>query len=276
MLQLPQLPIAGEYIHRKAFDIGEKYGKHTFLVINKLGTQYITRLFRYKIAVDNLLAKFGGENLSDKVLQFFANLLPKHLPDRLYEYRNLYEHHLLLRVSKDMYEQTITFLQNYFTQNATGDFFECDEEEGRKAFLHRFAVAGAAINYRALHKNTIEDIVALDIALRRNDQNWVEQLPAELEQKIVHKLYYGHFMCHVFHQDYLVKKGVEPLEVEHQMWDLLDKRGAQYPAEHNVGHLYKAKPNLVKFYQYLDPTNSFNHGIGHTPRSKNWQCEHGC
>jgi hypothetical protein len=32
-----------------------------------------------------------------------------------------------------------------------GDFFECTPDEGEKAFLHRFAAAGAAIRYRAIH-----------------------------------------------------------------------------------------------------------------------------
>lgn len=47
----------------------------------------------------------------------------------------------------------------------------------------------------------------LDIALRRNDTEWFEHLPPEIDSKLVHKLYYGHFMCYVFHQDYIVKKG---------------------------------------------------------------------
>ena len=54
------------------------------------------------------------------------------------------------------------------------------------------------------------------------------------------------------------------------MLKLLDKRGAQYPAEHNVGHLYEAKPTLKKFYKALDPTNSFNPGIGKTTKKKYW------
>lgn len=67
-------------------------------------------------------------------------------------------------------------------------------------------MAGAAIRYRDTHRDEVEDIVALDIALRRNDQQWFETLPEELEQAIIHKLYYGHFLCHVFHQDYIIKK----------------------------------------------------------------------
>ena len=93
----------------------------------------------------------------------------------------------------------------------------------------------------------------------------------EMDEKIIHKLYYGHFLCHVFHQDYIVKKGVDPLDMEHQMWKLLDHRGAEYPAEHNVGHLYVAKPALKQHYQKLDPTNSFNVGIGHTSKLKYWK-----
>ena len=77
-------------------------------------------------------------------------------------------------------------------------------------------------------------------------------------------------MCHVFHQDYIVKKGHDCMALEHEMLHLLDKRGAQYPAEHNVGHLYEAKPELKAFYRKLDPTNSFNPGIGHTSKKKNW------
>lgn len=77
-------------------------------------------------------------------------------------------------------------------------------------------------------------------------------------------------MCYVFHQDYLVKKGYDWEEIEHEMLALLDKRGAQYPAEHNVGHLYEAKPELKAFYQKLDPTNSFNPGIGKTSKKKHW------
>ena len=61
----------------------------------------------------------------------------------------------------------------------------CLEEEGRKAFLHRFVVAGAAIRYRDTHRAEVEDIVALDIALRRNDREWVEKIPADLRTTYV-------------------------------------------------------------------------------------------
>jgi len=270
LARLPRLPIAGEYIHRTAFDIGEKYGKDTFLVIDRFGTSKVPAAFAMKSRVDGFFERFGLRGVTDKVIQALMNLLPSHLPARMREYRDRFEHHLLVRVSNDTLEQTRAFLSEYFANSTSGAYFECDAEEGRKAFLHRFAVAGAAIRYRESHRSSVEDILALDIALRRNDRDWVETLPQEMEEQIIHKLYYGHFFCHVFHQDYIVKKGNDPLAMEHAMWKLLDERRAEYPAEHNVGHLYVAKPALAGFYRELDPTNTFNPGIGHTTKKKHW------
>ncbi|ALO38267.1 lactate dehydrogenase [Alcaligenes faecalis] len=267
---LPRLPIAGEYIHRTAYDIGEQYGKDTFLLIDRFGTAKVPSAFAMKSRVDGFFERFGWRGVTDRVIQAIMNRLPSHLPPRMREWRDRFEHHLLLRVSNDTAQATREFLSQQFEGSQQGAYFECDAEEGRKAFLHRFAIAGAAIRYRESHPDSVEDIVALDIALRRNDKEWVEQLPDDMEKDIVHKLYYGHFLCHVFHQDYIVKKGVVPLDMEHRMWKLLDERRAEYPAEHNVGHLYIAKPALAGFYRELDPTNTFNPGIGHTSRRKWW------
>ncbi len=271
LTELPRLPIAGEYIHRVAYDIGAEYGKDTFWFIEKFGTVNVPKAFAVKDKIDGFLEKFGIRGLTDKALQLFTKFLPNHLPQRMNEFRDRYEHHLVIRIEEQDVATVSQILQDYFAERDSGDYFLCTADEGRKAFLHRFAVAGAAIRYRNTHRSEVEDIVALDIALRRNDQQWVETLPQEMDDVIVHKLYYGHFFCHVFHQDYIVKKGVDPLAMEHQMWGLLDDRGAEYPAEHNVGHLYMAKPSLKKHYRELDPTNTFNPGIGHTSKLKNWQ-----
>ncbi len=268
-----QLPISGEYIHRDAFDVAAKYGKDTFWVIKKFGTHWLPKLFALKAKVDRWAKKidFLPNHLSDKMMQAISTVLPEHLPKKLWQYRDQYEHHLIVKMGGDGVQEARDYLTSYFKEGSKGAFFECDAVETQAAMLHRFAVASAAIRYRAIHEKEVEDIVALDIALRRNDRDWFETLPPEIDQKISHKLYYGHFMCHVFHQDYIVKKGYDCMELEHQMLELLDKRGAQYPAEHNVGHLYEAKPELRKFYKSLDPTNSFNPGLGHTSKKKYWE-----
>ncbi len=270
--QFKNLPIAGEYMHRDIFDITEVYGKDTFIMIDKLGTDKMPDFFTAKGKFDTKANKvpFLPSNFSDRVMQCLSRALPNHLPPRMKKYRDRYEHHLLLKMSGEGVAEAQNFLTHFFAEN-DGDFFVCSADEGKKAFLHRFAAAGAAVRYHAVHDKEVEDILALDIALRRNDRDWFEVLPPEIDQQLVAKLYYGHFMCHVFHQDYIVKKGADSIRLKHQMLEILDAKGAEYPAEHNVGHLYLAKPHLREFYQQADPTNSFNPGIGKTSKQKDWQ-----
>jgi D-lactate dehydrogenase len=271
LARFDSLPIAGEYMHRDCFDVAELYGKDSFLAIHHLGTARLPRLFAWKARFDRFVSRIGitRAGASDRLMQWLSRLFPSHLPPRMKAYRDRFEHHLLLRMGGAGIAEADAHLRAIFP-SASGDYFACSEAEGAKAFLHRFAAAGAAIRYRTVHADAVEDIIALDIALRRNDRDWVETLPPEIDSKLLHKLYYGHFFCHVFHQDYVVRKGEDPVAIEHQMWKLLDARGAEYPAEHNVGHLYPAKPALETFYRALDPCNSFNPGIGHTSKRKYW------
>ncbi|NHB96112.1 D-lactate dehydrogenase [Photorhabdus stackebrandtii] len=268
------LPVAGEYMHRDVFDIAEVYGKDTFIMIDKLGTDKMPAYFTLKGKMDAIFNRipFLPANIIDRMMQGLSRLLPPHLPKRLKEYRDRFEHHLILKMSGDGVEEARNWLESYFSR-AEGDFFACTPDEGAKAFLHRFSAGGSAIRYQAVHSNETENILSLDIALRRNDRKWFEQLPPEFDDVLVHKLYCGHFMCHVFHQDYIVKKGVDVHALKERMMELLDKRGAEYPAEHNVGHLYQAKPQLKAFYRMTDPTNTLNPGIGKTSKLKNWDGE---
>lgn len=265
------LPIAAEYIHRDAYDVAAHYGKDTFLFIKKLGAHRMPGLFALKARVDSATKRFGlGAAISDRIAQSIAALMPHHLPKRMNAFRDRFEHHLILRMGgSGIAEARVYFAA--LLPTITGDMFECSPGEGRDAFLHRFAVAGAASRYCTLHAARVGGLVALDIALRRNDQDWIEVLPPEIDRQIEKKLYYGHFFCHVFHQDYVVKKGTDCTALEHAMCHLLDSRGAEYPAEHNVGHLYKAKPALATFYRDIDPTNSLNPGIGQTSRIRDWR-----
>lgn len=265
------LPVAGEYLHRDAFDIGDRYGKDTFLAIQTLGTQRLPRFFAAKSRLDAFLERLRvfPEHFSDRALQWLAGRFPDHLPGRMRDFRQRYEHHLLLRMAGTGVDEAAAYLKRFFS-GASGDWFACTADEGAKAFLLRFAVAGAAVRYRAVHPAQVQDIVALDIALRRNDRDWFERLPPELDAPVLHKLYYGHFFCHVLHQDYIVKAGTDCHALEQKMLAVLDARGARYPAEHNVGHLYHAPPSQVAFFRQLDPHNAFNPGIGKTSKLRDW------
>lgn len=272
LLSLQSLPVAGEYMHRDMFDVARSHGKDTFLVIQRFGTQVMPTFFNLKGRADATLNKlpFLPKQLSDRVLQAVSRLFPEHLPQRLLEYRDRYEHHLMLRMSGEGIAEAEALLSRLFADPGNGAYFKCTPKEGAQAFLHRFAAAGAAIRYALMHEKASGGLLALDIALRRNDTAWFEHLPPEIDEKLKLKLYYGHFLCHVFHQDYVLAKGAVPHQVKNAMLAVLDTRGAQYPAEHNVGHVYASKPEQHAFFRALDPTNSFNPGIGDDSKHRHY------
>jgi len=272
LARFESLPVAGEYLHRDMFDIAAVYGKDAFLTLQYLGTERLPQLFKLKQAFDSLVSRPGLRWLgsSDRLFQALSRLFPDHLPARMRSFRDRFEHHLILKMAGTGIAQAAAYLASLFP-SASGDFFECSPAEADKAFRHRFVAAGAAMRYRAVHARDCEDIVALDIALRQNDMNWFEALPREVREQLHLALYYGHFFCHVFHQDYIVRKGCDVEALKRRLCQLLDERGAEYPAEHNVGHLYQAKPALAGFYRSLDPCNHFNPGIGKTSRLSNWR-----
>ncbi|WP_371416816.1 D-lactate dehydrogenase [Sphingosinicella sp. BN140058] len=266
------LPVSGEYLHRDAFDVADIYGKDVFLAVRWLGTKRLGRLFAAKAAVDRF-ARWAGwlpDTLSDRLAQAASRLFPDHLPPRLRTWRDKFEHHLILKVAGRGIDETRRLLGELFPSGA-GDAFECSSAEASAAFLHRFAIAGAAIRYRAMHEDEVGSLIALDVALRRNDDTW--HAAVERGAPIVRTLAYGHFFCHVFHLDYLVAKGAYPAALEAAMLARLDARGAEYPAEHNVGHHYAAKPALAAHYRALDPGNRLNPGIGGTSRARGWGVE---
>ena len=136
--------------------------------------------------------------------------------------------------------------------------------------LHRYVSAGAFGRYFIMNEKKVGKMITIDVAFSKNQKNWFEKLPEKLNKLFIKKLYYGHLFCHVLHQNYIVKKGIDGEKLKNKLLKLYDKRGAEYPAEHNVGHEYSAKPSLKKFYKELDPTNGFNPGIGRTSKNKNW------
>jgi len=264
------LPVSAEYMHRECFDITTRYGKDTVMMIHWLGTDRLPMFFALKGAVDARLNKWRlTRGFTDRFMQLLSRLTPRLLPDRMMAFRDRFEHHLILKAQDDGIAEARAHLARFFADR-TGEMFECTPREGKLAGLHRFAAAGAAIRYQNMHRGAVEDILPLDIALKRNDRAWLEVLPPEIADKLVHRMYYGHFLCHVLHQDYVVKKGVDVDALKADMLALLDARGAEYPAEHNVGHLYAAKPDLAAFYREIDPTNAFNPGIGKTSRCKHY------
>ena len=265
------LPTLGDYLHRDCYDAAKKYSKDTFVVIEKLGTKFLPTLFELKRSVDIIASKLKilPNNFSDRLMQFLSNFWPNHLPKRMEKFRDLFEHHWVIEMSDDGIEEAENYFKKFFKDNE-GDYFICDEYEAKKASLHRFVSASAIGRYHVLNSKKHGEMMSMDIAFPRNEKDWFEKLPKEIDDMFEMKLYYGHLFCHVLHQNYILKKDVDAEKLKEKLLKVYDKRGAEYPAEHNVGHEYYAKPNLSKFYKKLDPTNIFNPGIGKTSKLKDW------
>jgi D-lactate dehydrogenase len=265
------LPVSGEYIHRQCYDDSKKYGKDTFVVIDKLGSKYIPKLFGLKRVVDRIAGNFSflPSKLSDRIMQGLSYLWPNHLPKRMEEYRDRFEHHWIIETCNNGVDEARQYLTDFFKEKE-GDFFECTPKEGDSAILHRFVAAGAIGRFHGLNSSKLGSMMTIDVAFPRNEKDWFETLAPEIEEQIAYKYYYGHLFCHVMHQNYIVKKGVDSKALKDQILATFDQRGAEYPAEHNVGHEYLAKDTLKTFYKKIDPTNSFNPGIGKTSKLKHW------
>ena len=90
-------------------------------------------------------------------------------------------------------------------------------------------------------------MVTFDVALRRDDEDWLEVLPPQIADQLLESVYFGHFFCHVLHQDHVTKKGVDPVALKKEMTALLEDRGAAVPAEHNYGRIYPAPDDSGAF-----------------------------
>lgn len=268
---LSSLPVTAEYMHRDCFDIARVYGKDTFLAIRVLGASRISGLLAVKSWFEGVASalRIFPRFASDRFLQLVSKLFPEHLPTRMNVFRDRFEHHLLLKMTGRGIEEVRRYFAALLPLSGS-DVFECTPDEAEKAFLHRFVAAGAAVRYRAVHHRRVADIVSLDVALPRNAAEWWEELPGDLAAPILLRLYYGHFFCHVFHHDYVVAEGHDAASIEHALCRLQDARGASYPAEHNVGHLYHAAESQLAHFRKLDPRNYLNPGVGKASKLADW------
>ncbi|WP_425409348.1 D-lactate dehydrogenase [Hyphococcus sp.] len=271
-----RLPDSAEYMHRTAFNIAECYGRDMFAAISLISFDKLPLFFSAKNSIDSFFSEIGMAqfHLTDRILQLIGSILPNQVPQEVGKLRDLYEHYLVMKVSDEAIDECESYLADCATSSEL-QYLGCSPSQGKKVMLHRFVTAGAAMRYAAVHSDRTNGVTAIDTALPRNAWQWVEELPEALKNQTEKILYYGHFLCHVFHQDYILKKGVDSHAFEQEVLRLLDARGAKYPAEHNVGHLYKAEETLRSFYLSLDPSNTMNPGIGCTPKCFGWNRESG-
>ncbi|TCM61187.1 D-lactate dehydrogenase [Acinetobacter calcoaceticus] len=270
--QMTSLPSQAEYIHRHAFDLTRRYAKHMYKAIDIWGAEKIPELFAAKVKFDRFFKKIPllPNNSMDRLVQIFNRVTPAWIAPRILDFHEKYEHHLLIKLDIDQKDEFQALLQNFF-KDRPQQYFECSPKEQKNAFLIRFAVGGCVVYYcDSMGIDTNQRLVSFDVALRRNDNEWMFRMPQHLQDQVLLESCCGHFMCFVVHQDYLLKPGVDANQFKQDVLQYIESRGAKYPAEHNVGHLYAANEDYKQFWNQLDPTNSFNPGIGKTSKCKHW------
>ena len=112
MTEFSELPEMGEYMHRSYFDASEKYCKDTYLMIKFFGAGFLPKLWSLKKKVDGVLNRIPllPNSFSDRILQISASILPAHLPKRMREYRDKFEHHLVIKANDDVIEDVFSLL----------------------------------------------------------------------------------------------------------------------------------------------------------------------
>ena len=264
------LPILAEYLSGQTFRLAERYGKDSYLTIRWLGTDFLPQFFAAKWRFDGFAKRFSflPSQLSDRVLQALSRLFLPYLPRRLRALRG-YQHHLTIKSGGDNIAETRQVLEALAQSDDTGlRFLTCTKKEGKAAMLHRYVMFSIGPRYLLMHPKRAGSEITLDVALPRNAEDWDKVYPDAVEGDVFCTLTAAHFLCHVFHWSLLLHPERDTAAVREKILQSFDKRGAEYPAEHNVGHLYEAKPVLKAFYETLDPTRTFNPGIGGTPKQR--------
>lgn len=264
LTQFENLPAKAEYLHRECFTSALKYGLDTTYFLRLLGTDRIPFFFKLKSRIERLHLTLAilRPGWLDRSLQIMSKLLPIPLARDVRQLLCDKDHFVLLEFENESIDEAEQYFNHRKCTELGINVLKCTPRESRWLWLIRFAAAGAA-QRATLCSGPEAALISLDIALPRNTETWFEQLPDSLTSALIGTLYYGHFLCYVFHQDYILDTTkADYHETRAALLELCLAKGAKYPAEHNVGHLYCAEPGLAEFYRDLDPTNTFNPGIG--------------
>lgn len=261
-----ELPIAAEYMHADVRDLATSHGRDMCFAIRALGPARIPAMFAVKRAIDRLARPRAPNERapSEYIAQALGWFAPDPLPSRLRKFARRFDHLLILKMQDNGIDQARTLLET-----SGVEVVECSPAESEAIFRLRFAAAGAAVRFVAVNRGS-GPLVAFDVALPRSERDWNFALPGSLKRHVRLDLRYGHFLCQVFHLDFVLHPGSDPVSFEHAVQAWLAERGARCPAEHNVGHLYAAPAEQVAFYRTLDPLNLCNPGIGQTSRRRGW------
>lgn len=269
------LPVLGEYLNRSAFALTRDYARDVYAVLTMFGSSYMPFFFRIKRKLDVSLKRlpFVGNYPMDKVSRMVFTPFRFLLPKRILQMGKKYDHTLFIEMSDDGIYELETYLREYVHNNPNLAYMICTDKEHKAGLNFRFSAGNGITQYERIQDKSYMKSFDFDVAYPRNDTDILTCItPVSLEDAIVVKNHISHFFCHVMHQSYVVDtRKCDGDMVEAIFKDYFAKRGAMYPAEHNFGHTYSTPDTVQDFYRSLDPTNSFNAGVGKMSKNKNYK-----
>ena len=267
--ELAIVPSTCEYLDSNARNLTATFGRDICHLLAAFGAGAMPRIVRAQQWLDVIGRRFGlGSSVAARLAQAISRFTPHPLSAKLRKILNRHEHALIMTTDDDGIAPLDALLQRACADPSM-QYTPLDTKQADAAFRLRFAAAGATVRIRDMSRQSAE-LAALDVALSRDASDWIFVLPERLEKKVLAKAAYGHFLCYVFHLDYVLRPGVERETFELEVKALVEERGGQMPAEHNFGHMYEAPLAVTEFYRSLDPTNTLNPGIGKTSRAREW------
>ena len=83
----------------------------------------------------------------DYILQFLSKLFPHPLSKKFDFFNKKYEHHLILKFDKSIYNQIKSITNQIFNNKSKNNILHCSPIESKKITLARFVMAGANMRY---------------------------------------------------------------------------------------------------------------------------------
>ena len=250
------LPIACEYMDRDSIDIIDDAGRFLCHAIAKFGIgANLEWMWNMKLKIESLPLPFASI-FPDKMLYWLNNILPKALPDKIYNLGKLYNHHLIITLGEygdGNLKRTEDRLNKFCKKNNSIYVHECEKEDIPKVTYFRFSAAPA---FKTYCNGTNTQGLSIDYALAKNNVNSPEFQHLKDDDKPIKRMRYSHFGCNVVHEDICFNNNTNVEEVKMKIKKEIEHDGGRLPAEHGHGTEYKAPLETIERWKEMDKLNS--------------------
>ena len=129
-------------------------GKMPFYLIYFLGTSSMP-FYKTKSKLESFFknSKFFSDKTLDLLLNAFVSVLPNQMPKLFDTLNEKFEHHLILKCDKKIFDEILKVSKNIFNKDKKNNLSVCSNKESKKLTLNRFVFAGASARCANISKN---------------------------------------------------------------------------------------------------------------------------